>query len=128
MPEIVGGRAAVLRVSASARIEDVVPRHRIVEFVTAEDIQAPFWLQRRVVEDEAVTKSRADALAVDGQIIHAGLDHHAAGRILVRDPAFSEDIAKDIERAHRSRRGGDMHERVMNVVAPDPYVPVSAFA
>ena len=44
-----------------------------------------------------VAEPRADPLALQIHLVNSGLDHVSAGRILVRDAAFPEDIAKDIE-------------------------------
>jgi len=52
--EILGRRAAVPGIGAAAGIEDIVPAHRVVQFVAAEHVQPALGLQRRVVKDEAV--------------------------------------------------------------------------
>src|SRR5205823_5209810 len=116
------------RIRAAARVEDIVARDGIVQFVAGEDIQRSLGLHGRIVEDEAIPQAQADLLAVDVDYLHARFDHGAAGRILVRDAALPEHVAKDVERPHGGRGRRDVDEAVVDVVAPDPDIHVGAFA
>ena len=46
----------------------------------------------------------------------------------MRDAALAEHVAEDVERSHGRGCGRDVHERVVDVVAPDAHVHVRAFA
>src|SRR5690242_1141236 len=94
----------------------------------AEGVQGSIGLERRVVKNESVPQPRTEALAVDRKIVHAGLDHVPAGGVAVSNAALAKYVTENIDRPHRGRGGGDVHQGVVNVIAPDPHVHVGPFA
>ena len=86
------------------------------------------YIRRHIFEKAEMTRSDFLSIDGDGPSGAADLEDHASAGVLVGNPAGREDVAIDVERPHRGARGGDEHEGLVDVVAPDADVHVRALA